>query len=72
MFGGLGDVDIVMPEPAEVEAIHAAYSGLVRRANAAAGERLEDTPPDFPHVDCAALHIDAVLRRVGLRGLAAG
>ena len=101
MFGGLGDVDIVMPQPAEVEAIHAAYSSLVRRANAAGGERqilstmahqfcerdgaeavvlagtdmallFEDTPPDFPHVDCAALHIDAVLRRVGLHAPTAG
>lgn len=95
MFGGLSDVDVVLPSPDEIAVIHDAYSALVREARAvpAARETLtaiahrlctrdgaeavvlagtdlallfEDRPPDFPHVDCAALHIEAVLWRAGL------
>lgn len=94
MFGGLGQVEVVLPPEAEIAAIHDLYSTLVRQARGteavrdgmtAIAQRLcardgaeavvlagtdmallfEDMPPEFPHVDCAALHLDAVWRLVG-------
>lgn len=88
MFGQLGDIDVVMPEAAEIAAIHDAYfqmagagagnpeqyqtlrrmadSLLARGAEAIvfAGTDLSlvfhEGNTDFPHVDCARVHIDAI------------
>jgi aspartate racemase len=90
LFGRLQDVDVVRPQPAEVNFIHDAYTNLARTGVARDEDRerfvkIADTlhnrdgveaivlagtdlsvmfnPSNtpFPHVDCAAAHIDAIV-----------
>jgi aspartate racemase len=92
MFGSLGDIEIVMPPPAEIERINAIYMDVVAgrsmpaqidelrkmaqafitrdgaEAILIAGTDLSPviTPAnaEFPSIDCAAIHIDAIMRRL--------
>lgn len=90
MFGGLGDIDVVMPAPSEIERIHALYTEFVHgrgteaqtdelrrlaqtfvardgaQAVLIAGTDLStvftDDSAGFPMIDCARVHIDAIVR----------
>jgi len=92
MFGSLGDIEIVMPQPAQIERINSIYMEVVAgRGTAAQLDELREmaqtfiardsaeailiagtdlspvlTPANagFPAVDCAAIHIDAIMRRL--------
>ena len=92
MFGRLQDVEIVMPQPGEIDQIHNAYVEIVAgRGSAAqiaelrklahtfiardgaeailiAGTDLStvfnDSNTDFPAIDCARIHIEAIMRRL--------
>jgi aspartate racemase len=92
MFGRLGDVEIAMPKPAEVDFIHTAYLDMVAERHTPAQvdglRRLAHTlierdgaecvllagtdlmmefnakNIDFPSLDCAAVHIAAITKRM--------
>lgn len=92
MFGSLGDIGVVMPQPAEIERINAIYMDVVagRGTPAQIDELREmartfiardgaeviliagtDLSPiitqanaGFPMIDCAAIHVDAIMRRL--------
>jgi len=92
MFGRIGDVEVVMPKPDEMDFIHRAYldmvaerhtpqqvEGLRRLAHTfvkrdgaemvlLAGTDLmmefNAANIDFPALDCAALHIEAIIKRL--------
>jgi aspartate racemase len=92
LFGQLGNVEVVTPDPDEVDYIHSTYfqivdagvgsavqhEGLSRLAHTLierdgveavvlAGTDLalvfDESNTDFPHVDAARLHLDAIIRR---------
>jgi aspartate racemase len=85
MFGMLEGVDVIVPEPDQVQAIHDAYMRTVAGgtegrailsriahelpvdAVVLAGTDLamifDESNTDFPHVDCAKIHIAAILRQ---------
>jgi aspartate racemase len=92
MFGRLGDIDVVMPQPDEVETIHSTYVDIVAaRQTAAQVDRLrelartlvardgvdaillagtdlstvfDENNAGFPLLDCASVHITAIMRRL--------
>ena len=92
MFGSLGDIDVVMPQPAEIDRINALYMDVVAgRGTPPQIDELQklaqtfisrdgaeviliagtDLSPvfteanaGFPLIDCAAIHIDAIMRRL--------
>ncbi|HEX4594404.1 MAG TPA: aspartate/glutamate racemase family protein [Bryobacteraceae bacterium] len=86
MFGMLEGVDVIVPEPDQVQAIHDAYMRTVAGgtegrailsriahelpvdAVVLAGTDLamifDESNTDFPHVDCAKIHIAAILRQL--------
>jgi aspartate racemase len=92
MFGRLAGVDVVMPQPDEIELIHNTYTDVVaarstptqidglRRLARTFMERdgaeaillagtdlstvLDETNIDFPAIDCAAVHIKAITKRL--------
>jgi aspartate racemase len=92
MFGSLGEVDVVMPQAAEIERINAIYMDVVAgHGTPAQIDELRklahtfvardgaetiliagtDLSPvftqanaGFPLIDCAAIHIDAIMRRL--------
>jgi aspartate racemase len=92
MFGRLEGIDVVMPEPAEIEQIHNAYINIVNGRNPAgqiavlrelahtfikrdgaeivllAGTDLSTefnaSNTDFPAIDCARLHVDAIVQQM--------
>jgi aspartate racemase len=92
MFGGLGDIDVVMPAAAEIEQIHSIYTDIVAgRGSQAQTDELRklaqtfvardgaqsvllagtdlamifnESNADFPMIDCARIHIDAIVRRL--------
>jgi aspartate racemase len=92
MFGRLEGIDVVMPQPAEVEQIHNAYMNIVNGRNPAgqiavlrelahtfirrdgaeivllAGTDLSTefnaSNTDFPAIDCARLHVDAIVQQM--------
>lgn len=93
LFGRLGEFDVVMPQPAEVDRIHAIYTAIVQAGRGLPEHRAElsgiahtlrgrdgveavvlagtelalvfdATNTDFPAVDCARVHVDALLRRM--------
>jgi aspartate racemase len=86
MFGMLEGVDVIVPQPNQVQAIHDAYMRTVEGgtegrailsriahelpvdAIVLAGTDLamifDEANTDFPHVDCAKIHIQAILRRL--------
>jgi aspartate racemase len=86
MFGMLEGVEVIVPEPDQVDAIHDAYMRTVEGGSEGravltriakqlpvdavvlAGTDLslifDETNTDFPHVDCAKLHIQAILREL--------
>ena len=93
LFGQLAGVEVVTPQPAEVEYIHDTYFSI---ASTGAGSEAQhrgltalartlrerdgveaillagtdlsaifnDTNTDFPHLDCARVHIQAIMRAV--------
>ena len=91
MFGRLGDVEVVMPRPDEVDQIHNTYVDIVGGRGSAeqvanvrklahtfiardgaeavlmAGTDFSlvfnESNIDFPTIDCARVHIDAIVRR---------
>jgi aspartate racemase len=92
LYGQLANVDVVMPEPDEVDYIHTTYfqvaeagfstaaqrEGLTRLAHTLmerdrvetiilAGTDLalvfDESNTDFPHVDAARLHLNAIVKR---------
>jgi aspartate racemase len=92
MFGRLGDVEVVMPKPDEIDFIHTAYLDMVAERHTAeqvdglrriahtlinrdgaetvllAGTDLmmefDASNIDFPSLDCAAVHIEAITKRL--------
>jgi aspartate racemase len=92
MFGSLRDIDVVSPQPAEIERINAIYMDVVAgRHTPAQIDKLREmaqafiardgaeavliagtdlspviTPANagFPSIDCAAIHVDAIMRRL--------
>jgi aspartate racemase len=92
MFGRLGDIEIVMPKPDEIDFIHTAYLDMVAERHTPAQvdglRRLAHTfvrrdgaqavllagtdllmefnssNIDFPALDCAAVHIEAITRKL--------
>ncbi len=93
LFGGLPDVEIVLPTPDEITLIHDTYSAIARagcatdqqtaalrdlahricsrdnvQAVVLAGTDLsvvfDETNTDFPSVDCAKLHVQAIVERL--------
>ena len=92
MFGSLGDIEVAMPQPTEIEQINAIYLDVVAgRGTPAQIDELRklaqtfvardgaevvliagtDLSPvitegnaGFPMIDCAAIHIDAIMRRL--------
>src|ERR1700752_574526 len=93
LFGALSGVEVVRPEPEEVDLIHKTYVELAATGKSSA-EKLEkltslghrlvarnavdaillagtdltllftESNTDFPHLDCAALHLREILREV--------
>jgi aspartate racemase len=90
LFGRLPGVEIVQPQPGEIDLIHKAYTEIVRAGRGSveqlgplteiahtlqrrdgveailfAGTDLsllfDDTNTDFPAIDCARVHIDAIV-----------
>jgi len=92
MFGKLGDIEVTMPQPAEIDRMHAIYIGIVgglgtpteldelkrmarifmTRDGAQAvllaatdlSPILSESDVDFPMLDCAGVHIEAIARRL--------
>ena len=92
MFGRLGDVEVIMPRPDEIDQIHNAYVDIVGgRGSAAQVDNVRklahnfiardgaeavllagtdfslvfnESNIDFPTIDCARVHIDAIMRRL--------
>jgi aspartate racemase len=92
MFGGLGEIDVVMPQPGEIDRIHAIYMDVVAgRGTAGHADELRrlaetfikrdgaqavllagtdlptiinESDAGFPAIDCARVHIDAIVRRL--------
>jgi aspartate racemase len=92
MFGSLGDIDVVMPRPNEIETIHSTYVDIVAaRQTAAQLDQLrklartlvvrdgvdaillagtdfstvfDENNAGFPMLDCTAVHIAAIIRRL--------
>ena len=93
LFGGLPDVEVVLPKPDELTLIHETYSAVARAGHATtaqidtlrdlahlicsrdaveavvlAGTDLsvvfDETNTDFPAVDCAKLHVEAITERL--------
>jgi aspartate racemase len=92
MFGRLDDVEIVMPQPGEIDQIHNAYveivAGRVSTAQVTELRKLaytfiardgaeaillagtdlstvfNENNTDFPAIDCARIHIEAIMRRL--------
>ena len=92
MFGSLGDIEVVMPQPDEVDQIHRIYMdivagrgteaqnnelrGLARKFIARDGAQavllagtdlsiaLNESNTGFPTIDCARVHIDAIVKRL--------
>ena len=92
MFGGLGEIEVVMPQAAEIDRIHAIYMDVVAgRGTAAHADELRqlartfikrdgaqavllagtdlttiinESDAGFPALDCARVHIDAIVRRL--------
>jgi aspartate racemase len=92
MFDQLEGVEVVMPRPEEIEAIHKAYFQIVQAGAGSkapfdtlhwlAHELMErgaeaivfggtelallfnEDNTDFPHVDCARVHVEAMMRKV--------
>ena len=96
LFGGLPDVEIVLPEPDELTLIHETYTAIARAGQATledtavlrdlahricsrdnvqavvlAGTDLSvvfsDSNTDFPAVDCAKLHVAAIVERLAAK-----
>jgi aspartate racemase len=93
LFGGLPDVEVVLPEPIELTLIHDTYTAIAKtgfatleqttvlrdlahlirsrdnvQAVVLAGTDLsivfDETNTDFPAVDCAKLHVEAIVERL--------
>ena len=92
MFGSLGDIDVIMPKPGEINRIHSIYTDIVAgrgsdvktdelrkfaqtfisrddaQAVLLAGTDLSmvfnDSNTDFRAIDCARVHIDAIVKRL--------
>ena len=92
MFGSLGDIEVVMPQPDEIDQIHRIYMdivagrgteaqndelrGLARKFLARDGAQsvllagtdlsitLNEGNAGFPAIDCARVHIDAIVKRL--------
>jgi aspartate racemase len=92
MFGSLGDIEVVMPQPDEIDQIHRVYMdivagrgtdaqndelrGLAHKFIARDGAQavllagtdlsiaLNETNAGFPAVDCARVHIDAIVKQL--------
>ena len=93
LFGGLSDVEVVLPAPDEITLIHDTYSAIARAGSATdqqtavlrnlahlicsrndvqavvlAGTDLSvvfgETNIDFPAIDCAKLHVEAIVERL--------
>jgi aspartate racemase len=91
MFGALAGVDVVRPQPQEVEYVHSTYFRLASTGSGGDAERegltrlaetlmrrdgveaillagtdlaliFDESNTSFPHVDCARVHLDAILR----------
>ena len=92
-YGQLTEVEIVRPQPAEIDAIHNAYVDMVTRGQGTAEHRavftrlahtliardgidaivlagtdlalvFDKDNTDFPAIDCAAAHIEGIMRRL--------
>lgn len=93
MFGALTAVEVVRPQPEEVDYIHNGYFRLASTGDGGSAERegltrmaetliqresldaiilagtdlaliFDESNIAFPHVDCARVHLDAILRRM--------
>jgi aspartate racemase len=93
MFGALTSVEVVRPQPQEVDYIHNVYSQLASTGIGGSAEReglttmadtliqrdsldaiilagtdlaliFDESNITFPHLDCARVHLDAILRRM--------
>ena len=93
LFGRLPGVEIVQPQPGEIDLIHKAYTEIVRAGRGSAEQLgplsdiahtlqgrdgveaillagtdlsllFDDTNTDFPAIDCARVHIDAIVGRL--------
>jgi aspartate racemase len=93
LFGRLPGVEIVRPQPGEIDLIHKAYTEIVRAGRGSAEQLVplteiahtlqrrdgveaillagtdlallfDDTNTDFPAIDCARVHIDAIVGRL--------
>lgn len=93
LFGRLPGVEIVRPQPGEIDLIHKAYNEIVRAGRGSAEQLVrltdiahtlrrrdgveaillagtdlsllfDDTNTDFPAIDCARVHIDAIVGRL--------
>jgi aspartate racemase len=92
MFGSLGDIEVVMPQPDEIDQIHRIYMNIVAgRGTEAQNDELRDlahkfitrdgaqavllagtdlsialneSNAGFPAIDCARVHIDAIVKRL--------
>ena len=92
MFGSLGDIEVVMPQPGEIDQIHRIYMDIVagRGTDAQNDElrslankftardgaqavllagtdlsiTLDESNTGFPAIDCARVHIDAIVKRL--------
>lgn len=92
MFGCMGDIEVVMPQPDEIEQIHGIYMDIVagRGTDAHTEElrglaykfiardgaqavllagtdlsiALNENNAGFPAIDCARVHIDAIVKRL--------
>ncbi len=92
LFGRLGDVEVVMPQPDEIDTIHTTYVQVAEAGVGSAAQResltrlthtliardgveaivlagtdlallFNESNTDFPHIDAARLHLNAILRR---------
>ena len=92
MFGSLGDIEVVMPQPDEIDQIHRVYMDIVAGRGTEAQNNelrelahkfiardgaqavllagtdlsiaLNEKNAGFPAVDCARIHIDAIVKRL--------
>lgn len=92
LFGQLEELDVITPQPEEVDYIHATYLEIVNSGAGSHQQReglsrlahvlikrdgveavilagtdfalvFNENNTDFPHVDCARVHLDAIVRR---------
>jgi aspartate racemase len=70
LFGRLAGENTIQPQPGEVNQIHEAYTRTAARGGGAQKDRealttlAKASNTEFPFIDCAQLHIDAIVKKL--------